>query len=80
MYPNWYLATGLKLAPKLGIHYQFMSAVNTANNSTEQTLYVDYLVGYKSYLMLGYKQQNLYWGGGNSLDMSGWLAGVYFRF
>lgn len=80
MSPNWYLASGTKLGPKLGIHYQQLSAVNSANKSTEQTLYLDYLVGYKSYLMLGYKQQQLFWAGSNALDMSGYLAGVYFRF
>lgn len=78
---NWYFASGLKFTDKLGLHYQQLNAVNKASNSREQTIYLDYMVGYKSYLMLGYKRQRLSWAGGsNTLNLDGFMAGVYFKF
>lgn len=81
LYGNWYMATGIKIGEKFGIHYQSLNAVQGADRGSERTMYVDYLVGYKSYLMVGYKQQHLSWNGAsNSSNLEGYLAGVYFRF
>ena len=81
LYGNWYMGTGLRVGNKFGMHYQALSAVQGPQRGLEQTFYIDYLVGYKSFLMLGYKQQHLSWNDAtNNSDLSGYLFGVYFKF